>query len=204
MGHKPRVVMKNINAKSSITIPDGVTVEVKSRFVKVTGPRGVLSKSFKHMSIDIFKTDDKTIKVEKWFGQAKELSAIKTTCSHIQNMIIGVTKGFKYRMKMVYARFPTNVQITDGGKQCDIVNFIGQKVSSTSTLSRVSRSSVTPRTTLSSPSRVTALTTCPAPVLLSTRSVLSVTRISVSSLTVSTFPTRVTSLRIKCCQASRS
>merc|ERR1711959_853643 len=102
MGHKPRVVMKNINAKSSITIPDGVTVEVKSRFVKVTGPRGVLSKSFKHMSIDIFKTDDKTIKVEKWFGQAKELSAIKTTCSHIQ--------------------------ITDGGKQCDIVNFIGQKV----------------------------------------------------------------------------
>merc|ERR1712224_689283 len=196
MGHKPRVVMKNINAKSSITIPDGVTVEVKSRFVKVTGPRGVLSKSFKHMSIGIFKTDDKTIKVEKWFGQAKELSAIKTTCSHIQNMIIGVTKGFKYRMKMVYAHFPTNVQITDGGKQCDIVNFIARRSSSTSTLSRVSRSSVTPRTTLSSPSRVTALTTCPAPVLLSTRSVLSVTRISVSSLTVSTFPTRVTSLRI--------
>merc|ERR1711924_406904 len=128
MGHKPRVVMKNINAKSSITIPDGVTVEVKSRFVKVTGPRGVLSKSFKHMSIDIFKTDDKTIKVEKWFGQAKELSAIKTTCSHIQNMIIGVTKGFKYRMKMVYAHFPTNAQISGDGKSVDMVNFIGQKV----------------------------------------------------------------------------
>merc|ERR1712164_205396 len=128
MGHKPRVVMKNINAKSSITIPDGVTVEVKSRFVKVTGPRGVLSKSFKHMSIDIFKTDDKTIKVEKWFGQAKELSAIKTTCSHIQNMIIGVTKGFKYRMKMVYAHFPTNTQISGDGKSVDMVNFIGQKV----------------------------------------------------------------------------
>merc|ERR1711967_42111 len=128
MGHKPRVVMKNINAKSSITIPDGVTVEVKSRFVKVTGPRGVLSKSFKHMSIDIFKTDDKTIKVEKWFGQAKELSAIKTTSSHIQNMIDGVTKGFKYRMKMAYAHFPTNVQIQSGGKSLDVVNFIGQKV----------------------------------------------------------------------------
>merc|ERR1711924_473573 len=204
MGHKPRVVMKNINAKSSITIPDGVTVEVKSRFVKVTGPRGVLSKSFKHMSSDIFKTDDKTIKVEKWFGQAKELSAIKTTCSHIQNMIIGVTKGFKYRMKMVYAHFPTNVQITDGGSSVTLSTSLARRSSSTSTLSRVSRSSVTPRTTLSSPSRVTALTTCPAPVLLSTRSVLSVTRISVSSLTVSTFPTRVTSLRIKCCQASRS
>jgi hypothetical protein len=40
-----------------------VTVEIKARKVKVTGPRGVLNKSFTHMSIDIFKADDKTIKV---------------------------------------------------------------------------------------------------------------------------------------------
>merc|ERR1712086_628224 len=120
--------MKNINAKSTVTIPDGVTVEIKARAVKVTGPRGTLSKSFKHMAVDLYKADEKTVKVEKWFGQPKELSSIKTCCSHIQNMITGVTKGFEDRMKMVYAHFPTNVQITDGGKQVDIVNFIGQKV----------------------------------------------------------------------------
>merc|ERR1712196_22068 len=120
--------MKTINAKSTITIPDGVTVDIKSRKIKVTGPRGTLNKSFQHMSVDIFKVDDKTIKVEKWFGKAKELAAIKTTCSHIQNMITGVTKGFEYKMKMVYAHFPTNVQIEKGGTALDIVNFIGQKV----------------------------------------------------------------------------
>merc|ERR1719440_371958 len=120
--------MKNLNTKSTVTVPDGVTVEVKSRFVKVTGPRGTLSKSFKHMQVDLYKVDEKTVKVEKWFGQSKELSAIKTCCSHIQNMITGVTKGFEYRMKMVYAHFPPNLQINNDGKDVDIVNFIGQKV----------------------------------------------------------------------------
>merc|ERR1712100_349808 len=105
--------MKTINSKAS---------------VKITGPRGVLTKSFRHMSVDMYMPSPKEIKVEKWFASSKELSVIKTTCSHIQNMIDGVTKGFKYRMKMVYAHFPTNVQIQSGGKSLDVVNFIGQKV----------------------------------------------------------------------------
>ena len=65
---------------------------------------------------------------DRWFGKSKELAAIKTTCSHIQNMITGVTKGFEYKMKVVYAHFPTNVQLEKGGTSIDIVNFIGQKV----------------------------------------------------------------------------
>merc|ERR1711935_475890 len=40
----------------------------------------------------------------------------------------GVTEGFKYHMKMVYAHFPTNAQIASDSKSLDIVNFIGQKV----------------------------------------------------------------------------
>ena len=47
-------------------------------------------------------------------------------------MITGVTKGFEYKMKVVYAHFPTNIQIEKGPRgpktEVDIVNFIGQKV----------------------------------------------------------------------------
>merc|ERR1712094_124569 len=103
--------LKTINSKASVKIPEKVTCELKSRVVKITGPRGVLTKSFRHMSVDMYMPSPKEIKVEKWFASSKELSVIKTTCSHIQNMIDGVTKGFKYRMKMVYAHFPTNAQI---------------------------------------------------------------------------------------------
>merc|ERR1712193_68016 len=120
--------LKVVNAKSVVKVPDNVTVTVKSRVVKVSGPRGSLQKSFRHMSIDLYMPDERTVKVEKWFAGSKELAVLKTCCSHIQNMIDGVTKGLEYRMKMVYAHFPTNVQIAGNGQSLDIVNFIGQKV----------------------------------------------------------------------------
>merc|ERR1712137_984467 len=36
-----------------------------------------------------------------------------TVITHIKNMMIGVTKGFRYKMRFVYAHFPVNVNITD-------------------------------------------------------------------------------------------
>lgn len=84
--------MKTINISQSVTVPDGVKCSVKARTVTVTGPRGKLVKSFRHLKVDISKVDKKTLKVEKWFGLHKELAAVRTICSHITNMFTGVTK----------------------------------------------------------------------------------------------------------------
>merc|ERR1712178_265020 len=78
--------MKNLFSKSSLKIPEGVTVDVKARVVVVKGPRGTLTKSFKHMQVDLYKPDADTVQVEKWFSQSKEQSAIKTCISHIQKV----------------------------------------------------------------------------------------------------------------------
>jgi len=121
--------MKTIHQKSVIKIPEGVEVTIKARIVTVKGDRGTLSKSFKHMDVDVkHNKDANTITVDKWFGKKKELSAIKTVCSHITNLFTGVTLGYKYRMKLVYAHFPVNVGIRDDKKHITIMNFIGQKV----------------------------------------------------------------------------
>ena len=69
-----------------------VTGHVRARVVTITGPRGTLVKSFKHMSVDITMIGKNVIKVEKWFGKRKEIAAVRTVCSHIDNMIKGVTK----------------------------------------------------------------------------------------------------------------
>ena len=69
-----------------------VEVTVKSRKVIVRGPRGTLRRDFRHMSVDIKKISKKQLLVEKWFGIRKELAAVKTVCSHIENMMKGVTK----------------------------------------------------------------------------------------------------------------
>ena len=55
------------------------------------GPRGSLVKEFKHLAVDIYMKDKKTIKVEKWFGKKKQIAAVRTVKSHIQNMFKGLT-----------------------------------------------------------------------------------------------------------------
>jgi len=43
-------------------------------------------------------------------------------------MMIGVTKGFRYKMKFVYAHFPVNVNISEDKDVIEIRNFLGEKV----------------------------------------------------------------------------
>merc|ERR1712117_145454 len=119
--------MKVINTNQSVTVPDEVDVSVKSRVVTVKGSRGTLVKSFKHLAVDISMPDKRTVRVEKWFGKKKELAAVRTVCSHITNLINGVTKGYKYKMRAVYAHFPINCAITEGDSLVEVRNFLGEK-----------------------------------------------------------------------------
>ena len=50
---------------------------------------------------------------------------IGTIRSHITNMIHGVTDGFTYHMKIVYAHFPMTVKVT--GNKVTIENFLGER-----------------------------------------------------------------------------
>ena len=55
--------MKVLNTNQTVTAPDGVDISVKSRVVTVKGPRGTLSKTFRHLAVDIYMLNNKTIKV---------------------------------------------------------------------------------------------------------------------------------------------
>lgn len=98
-------------------------------------------------------SNKKTLKVEKWFGTKKQLAAVRTVCSHIENMIkgmlnridpvltvvaiinffpnsiflSGVTKGFLYKMRAVYAHFPINCVTSENNTVIEIRNFLGEK-----------------------------------------------------------------------------
>ena len=104
----------------------------KLRFVdrvkKNSGPRGKLIRNFKHILIDL-KIDNqkKKILLKVWFGDKKRLSGLSTVSSHISNSILGVTLGFQYRMKSVYAHFPINIITVKDGKEVEIRNFLGEK-----------------------------------------------------------------------------
>src|ERR1700676_5207325 len=63
-----------------------------------------------------------------WFGDRKQLATIRTLISHIRNMITGVTKGFMYKMRLVYNHFPISVNIEKNGTEVEIRNYLGEKV----------------------------------------------------------------------------
>ncbi|PVU86492.1 hypothetical protein BB559_004280 [Furculomyces boomerangus] len=119
--------MRNIYKEDTITIPSGVTVEFKSRQIKVTGPRGSLFRDLRNIDMDIKRVGKDKIRIIIWHGARKQIACIRTVCSHIQNMITGVTKGFEYKMRMVYAHFPINVVINDSSDSVEIRNFLGEK-----------------------------------------------------------------------------
>merc|ERR1712018_605011 len=119
--------MKVIHSNQIVIIPPEIQATVKSRKVTVKGPRGVLRREFKHLAVDIRKEGKNKIVVEKWFGIKKELAAVRTVCSHIENMFKGVIKGYKYKMRSVYAHFPINVAISEGNTLVEVRNFLGEK-----------------------------------------------------------------------------
>ena len=104
------------------------------RKVTVTGKLGSLTREFKHIPMEcrkITKTEgedeaEKTfIQVDLWFSTRKQLACVRTVCSHIENMIVGVTRGFLYKMRFVYSHFPINV--TSAAGNVEIRNFLGER-----------------------------------------------------------------------------
>ena len=122
--------MKFLNTTESVNIPDGVTVTVKSRVVTVKGPRGQIQKNFRHAPVDIQMGEQdkkRNISVSMWFGRYKQKSMTKTVSSLINNMIKGVTKGYRYKMRLVASHFPIKVEIPKDQKSIIIRNFLGGK-----------------------------------------------------------------------------
>ncbi|KAG1362434.1 60S ribosomal protein L9 [Cocos nucifera] len=120
--------MKTILSTDMMEIPEGVTVRVKAKVVEVEGPRGKLTRNFKHLNLDFQLIEGgRKLKVDAWFGSRKTTAAIRTAISHVQNLITGVTKGYRYKMRFVYAHFPINASITNNNSSIEIRNFLGEK-----------------------------------------------------------------------------
>ncbi|TRM67705.1 ribosomal protein L6, alpha-beta domain-containing protein [Schizophyllum amplum] len=123
--------MRDVLKTEELEIPAGVDVQIKSRQIKVTGPRGTLTKNVRHVDMDIRiikgKADQDKVTLAVWQGGRKHVACLRTIKSLIQNMITGVTKGFQYKMRTVYAHFPINCIIQESGSALEIRNFLGEK-----------------------------------------------------------------------------
>ena len=109
----------------TIQVPEGVEATIERRKVTIKGAKGTLTRDFSYVPILLEIKDDKTIRVWAEWPRKKEAPLVGTINSHIQNMITGVEKGFKYKLKIVFSHFPISVKVQD--KMVLIENFTGER-----------------------------------------------------------------------------
>jgi large subunit ribosomal protein L6 len=110
--------------KDEIEVPEKVHVTFDGGVVKVKGPQGEISKRLSHPRVKL-EMKGKHVIVSSEMPRKKEKALVGTYGAHIRNMFVGATKGFEYKMKIVYAHFPIKTAIK--GNTFWIENFLGEK-----------------------------------------------------------------------------
>jgi len=108
----------------TVQVPENVNVTLEGKKVSVKGAKGTLTRDFSYVPITI-EGEGKNVRVWAKWPRKKEAALVGTIYSHIQNMITGVTKGYSYKLKIVFSHFPISVKLQD--KTILIENFTGER-----------------------------------------------------------------------------
>lgn len=117
--------MKELHYSSEVNVPDNVKIEMKGTVIAIQGPKGRIERDFGHMKGISIKLEGDKVVVEAYRANRRKKALVGTAAAHIRNMIIGVTKGYRYKLKVVYSHFPVTVEVK--GNQVLIKNFLGEK-----------------------------------------------------------------------------
>jgi large subunit ribosomal protein L6 len=94
--------------RQPITVPEGVTIDVKPGLVSVKGPKGELSQA---VSQDMKVTQsDGTVTVERPTDRGEHRALHGLTRSLIANMVQGVTDGYEKRLEIQGVGFRARLQ----------------------------------------------------------------------------------------------
>ncbi|AGB16544.1 archaeal ribosomal protein L6P [Halovivax ruber XH-70] len=111
-------------ARTTLTIPDDVTVEVDHLDVTVDGPEGTVSRRLWYPDVTV-EVDGDQVVIESDADDAKTTATVGTFESHVRNAFHGVTDNWEYEMEVFYSHFPMQVDVE--GDEVVIENFLGEK-----------------------------------------------------------------------------
>ena len=113
-----------IKIKNTLDVLEGVQVEINKNKIKVTGSLGSLEREFAHPDIKIVKKENKLV-FEVAASTKKQKTMVNTFKAHLNSMMVGVTEGYTYKLKVCSGHFPMTVAIE--GDKLTIKNFLGEK-----------------------------------------------------------------------------
>ena len=101
-----------------------MTAKVDGRTLTVKGPQGSATKDFQRIHVDI-QVHGKEVRIIPFTDKKKDVISANTVASIVRNLVHGVTKGFEYKMKVVFAHFPVTVKVK--GDTVVVENFVGER-----------------------------------------------------------------------------
>jgi len=107
-----------------VNIPDGITVTVEGGSVRVSAGKVVLVRRLSYPRVSL-AVEAKEVRIRCELPKRREKAIVGTYAAHVRNMIEGVSKGWLYRMKIVYSHFPMKPSIK--GKEFVLENFLGER-----------------------------------------------------------------------------
>ncbi len=113
-----------VEYKDDIELPEDVTAFKEENTLTIKGPNGEVSRSFKHYKIQL-NVEDGTVQVYCRLPNIQQKALCGTWSAHVKNMLKGVTEGFEYELKVVYAHFPIKTSVREG--TFAIENFLGER-----------------------------------------------------------------------------
>jgi len=105
-------------------IPRNVKIDVEGKKVKASGEKGQIERNFPVREIKIEKVDDKIV-VSSESERKKVGAIIGSIISHIKNMATGVTRGYTYKLRVVFTHFPVTLKVEKD--KVLIQNFLGER-----------------------------------------------------------------------------
>ncbi|MCS7108258.1 MAG: 50S ribosomal protein L6 [Sulfolobales archaeon] len=118
-------MVREVLIKESISIPDGVEVSCEGMRVRVKGPKGEIVRDFSNVRNVKLVVGNGKITVYSFFSNRRIKALTYTMVAHIKNMIEGVTRGYRYKLKIVFSHFPVTVRVE--GDRVLIENFLGER-----------------------------------------------------------------------------
>jgi large subunit ribosomal protein L6 len=113
-----------MSAIRKVTIPTGVKAQLDGSLLRVTGPKGQLSRNMRFPQV-VVTCDGNEVTISTESKTKKITAMVGTLEAHTKNMCRGVSEGFEYHMKVVYSHFP--IQLKLQGNRLEIANFLGEK-----------------------------------------------------------------------------
>lgn len=111
--------------KAEVKIPEGVDVSLSGKKVDVQGPLGSAGRDLSFMPKVSFSRADDSLVLETPKKGKRDRMFLNTARAHVQNLIKGVTRGFRYELAIVYVHFPMRLMVQ--GDDIVLENFLGSK-----------------------------------------------------------------------------